>query len=205
MSKTTAVKAATPAKLVLIEGEKAIAKALDSIKARGASLQKDCHTAACSVLQHVGKHKDIRLVTRLLESMPDMTRKNAVKAWFEFFGPIAFTDKGEIKYAAEKPVQLGAAMGKPFWSFKPEAAYIPLEVGKAFDSFIKRLEKDHKETGRDHSKLVAQLLNLRPDDESAERDANNAEVAKEPKPRKAKATPAPAPAPAEAPALAMAS
>ena len=196
MSVTQTVKNEKPAAIKLIEGESAIKKALESIKARGASLQRDIHTAACSVLAHVGKHKDVRLVSKLLESMPDMSRKNAIKAWFESFGPVAWNEKGEIMYQPATRMQLGAAMGKPFWSFKPEAAYVPLEVSKAFDSFIKRLEKDSKETGRDHAKLISQLTNLRPDDESdtVERDTGNAEVAKT-----AKAAKAPKMAKTEAP------
>jgi hypothetical protein len=190
MSVTQTVKTTAPAAIKLIEGESAIKKALESIKTRGASLQRDIHVAACSVLSHVGKHKDVRLVTKLLESMPDMSRKNALKAWFEHHGPVAFSEKGEIKYAPENRMLLGNAMAKPFWVFKPEAAYVPMDVAASFDSFIKKLEKDHKETGRDHTKLVSQLLNLRPADDS-ERTANNAEtakVAKAPKAPKVAAT-----------------
>jgi hypothetical protein len=58
MSNTTAVKSAKPSAIKLIEGESAIKKALASIKTRGATLQRDIHTACCSVLAHVGKHKD---------------------------------------------------------------------------------------------------------------------------------------------------
>ena len=200
MSVTNTVKTAAPAAIKLIEGESAIKKALESIKTRGASLQRDIHTAACSILSHVGKHKDVRLVTSLLESMPDMSRKNALKAWFEHHGPVQFTEKGEIKYAPENRMLLGNAMAKPFWAFKPEAAYVPLNVSAAFDQFIKKLEKDHKETGVDHSKLVSQLLALRPDgDDTAKRDAGNEKVAKAPKAPKADKA-----APAEAPKVAIA-
>jgi hypothetical protein len=180
MSVTTAVKTAKPEAIKLIEGESGINKLLASIKSRGATLQKDIHVAACSVLAHVGKHGDVRLVSRLLESCPDMTRKNAIKAWFEAFGPVSFAEKGEVKHNPATKLQLATAMGKPFWVFKPEEAYVPMDVTKAFDSFIKKLEKDHKETGRDHTAMVAKLLAIRPEgDESAERTANNAEVAKQ--------------------------
>jgi hypothetical protein len=179
MSATTAVKTAKPEVLKLVDSVPAIEKLLASIKTRGATLQKDIHVAACSILQHVGKHSDVRLVSKLLESMPDMSRKNAIKAWFESFGPVAWNEKGEIKYQPATKLQLATAMGKPFWSFKPEADYVPLDVAKAFDSFVKRLEKDAKETGRDHASLIANLANLRPGDESEERTANNAAVEKQ--------------------------
>src|SRR6185312_15120942 len=105
--KTTNVKASTPATIKLIDGESAIKKALASIQTRGATLQRDIHTAACSVLAHVGKHSDIRLVTELLKALPDMTRKNAVKAWFEFYGPVTFAEGDVIKFNASNPVRLG--------------------------------------------------------------------------------------------------
>ena len=89
-------------------------------------------------------------------------------------------------------VRLGDAMAKPFWAFKPEAEYVPMDVAKAIDSFVKKLERDHKETGRDHTSMVAKLLALRPEgDDTAERTANNATAAKGAK------------APKEAPALAQ--
>ena len=202
MSVTQNVKNATPAAIKLVESVPAIEKLLASIKTRGATLQKDIHIAACSVLAHVGKHGDVRLVSRLLESCPDMTRKNAIKAWFEAFGPVAFGEKGEVKHNPATKLQLATAMGKPFWVFKPEEAYVPMDVAKAFDSFIKKLEKDHKETGRDHTSMVAKLLAIRPEgDESTEkRTANNAAVEKQV--TRATRAPKKAEAKAEAPAAA---
>lgn len=161
MSVTTTVKTDKPATFKLLDGVSAIEKAIASIKTRGQSLQRDIHVAACSILAHVGQHHDVRMVSKLLEAMPDMSRRNAVKAWFESFGPIAFDDKGQVKYNPATRLLLGDAMAKPFWSFKPEAEYVPLEIGKAFDSFIKRLEKDAKETGRNHAAIVQAMTMLR--------------------------------------------
>ncbi|WP_316196621.1 hypothetical protein [Bradyrhizobium sp. SZCCHNS3053] len=178
MSNTQNPKSAKAATLTLIEGESAIIKFLDSVKSRGASLQRDCHIAACSVLAHVGKHSDVRLITRFLESLPDMTRKNAVKAWFENFGPVTFGEQGAVSFNGAKAVQLSAAMGKPFWAFKPEVDYVPMDVAKSIDSLIKKLERDSKETQRDHSAMVAKLLAMRPEgDETTARDESNAETA----------------------------
>ncbi|TYO65485.1 hypothetical protein FXV83_16245 [Bradyrhizobium hipponense] len=197
MSKTTTVKAATPSVIKLIDGETAIKKALASIKTRGATLQRDIHVACCSVLAHVGKHSDIRLVTELLSSLPDMTRKNAVKAWFEFFGPVTFAEGGDIKFNGANPVKLGDAMAKPFYAFKPEADYVPMDIAKSIDSLVKKMERDHKETGRDHTSMIAKLLAIRPegDETAVERQKQNATAARGAKaPKEAKATPATAPA-----------
>ncbi|MGX9944904.1 hypothetical protein ACTG4Q_20800 [Bradyrhizobium denitrificans] len=200
MSKTTTVKASTPATLKLIDGETAIKKALASIQTRGASLQRDIHVAACSVLAHVGKHSDIRLVTELLKALPDMTRKNAVKAWFEAHGPVLFVEGDVIKFNPATTLRLGDAMAKPFWVFKPEAEYVPMDIAKSIDSLVKKMERDHKETGRDHTSMIAKLLAIRPEgDESTERAKNNATAEKGAKaPKESKAAPAPAQALAQA-------
>lgn len=178
MSVTTAVKpAAAPATLTLVVGATNITSRLAALKTTLANAQAETHVLACSILSHVGKHKDVRLVTTMLESLGDMVRKNAVKSWFEAHGPIAFNDKGEIRFEKSRPLQLAKAMGTPFWKFKPEAEYKPLEMDKTFDRWIKMLETDQTKAGRDHSGLIAQLLAIRPASESAERDAANATVA----------------------------
>ena len=166
MSTTIAVKPATaPATLTLVVG-------VTNITARLSVL-------ACSILSHVGKHHDVRLVTTMLESVGDMVRKNAIKAWFEAHGPIAFDDKGSIRFEKSRPLQLAKAMGTPFWKFKPESEYVPLVMDKTFDRWIKQLETDQTKAGRDHSAIIAQLLALRPASESdtAERETANATVA----------------------------
>jgi hypothetical protein len=65
-----------------------------------------------SVLAHVGKHRDVRLVTRLIEAVPGRY-KSALKAWFEAFGPISFAgDKAQHKH---NRILLGDAIEVPFW------------------------------------------------------------------------------------------
>jgi hypothetical protein len=180
MSVTTAVKPAAPAAtLTLVVGVTNITARLSALKSTLANAQTETHVLACSILSHVGKHKDVRLVTTMLESLGDMVRKNAVKSWFEAHGPIAFDDKGAIRFEKSRPLKLAEAMGKPFWKFKPESVYQPLEMDKTFDRWVKMLETDQTKAGRDHSALIAQLLALRPASESdtAERDAANATVA----------------------------
>jgi hypothetical protein len=173
MSTTTKVKpAAAPATLTLVVGVTNITARLAALKATLANAQTETHVLACSILSHVGKHRDVRLVTTMLESVGDMVRKNAIKAWFEAHGPIAFDDKGAIRFEKSRPLQLAKAMGTPFWKFKPESEYVPLVMDKTFDRWIKQLETDQTKAGRDHSGLIAQLLALRPESASDRADAN---------------------------------
>ncbi len=136
-------------------------KALDNliadIKTRGESLARDTHIAACSVLLHVGKHSDIRMVTRLLDAVHATTRKNALMAWFEHYGQVTFGAKGECTFVADKATMLGEAMAKPFWQFSPEPAYKPLDIGTFIDSMVKKLKTDTDKTKRDHADLINHL------------------------------------------------
>jgi hypothetical protein len=133
-----------------------IDKAVLAFHKKGQTLQSEAHKLACSVLRHLGEHGDIRVVAKFIASMPEMSRANALRAWFEAFGPIAF-DKNEPSYAKAKPVKLGEAIEMPFWKFKPEPEYVPLDAAAALEKLIKRLVKDAKETGADHNETIAAL------------------------------------------------
>jgi hypothetical protein len=86
------------------------------LKARGTTLNAAIHSAACSVLAHVGQHRDIRMVDRLLVVVSDSVRANRLKVWFSAFGPVEFVE-GQAKYRRAKTL-LGDAVAKPFWKFK---------------------------------------------------------------------------------------
>lgn len=140
----------------IITNAKELTKAIDTAKVAGQSYQATLHTLAVSVLNHVARHKDVRMVKYFIASQVEATRVNAIKAWFENFGPVVF-DKDEIKYVAKK-VTLSKAIALPFWKFKPEEAYQPLNVQKAIADLIKRIEHDEKKTGTKHS---AEIIGLR--------------------------------------------
>ncbi|MCY1708348.1 hypothetical protein [Pannonibacter sp. SL95] len=148
------------AALKLIDGEDNITKAIESVKRRGATLQRDIHILACSVLAHLGKNGDTRVVDRfvagMIDAMPEMARINALREWFETFGPVSFKDNKPV-YQRDGKTRLGDAMAQPFWRFQPEKAYVPLDVTKFVDQALSKLAKDAKQTGRDHSALLAHL------------------------------------------------
>ncbi|KRR22151.1 hypothetical protein [Bradyrhizobium retamae] len=160
---TTAPATPVVATVKLLVGEKAIKAALVSIHRRGQTLQQDIHQAACSVLDHVAKHSDIRLVTELLVACPDMTRKNALKDWFVAFGPVMI-DGDEVTFVKGKACDVKGAMLEPFWMFSPEPVYVPVDVAALLDKIIKKLAKDEKETGATgkHTALMHSLAKLKP-------------------------------------------
>jgi hypothetical protein len=122
----------------------------------GVKLQSEAHKLACSVLAHVGEHGDVRVVSRFLDSFPEMSRVNAVRAWFENFGPVTF--EGNVpKFVRGGKTRLGEALETPFWQFKPEAEYKPLNPAAELERLAKRLRADAKKTGADHSRVIQAL------------------------------------------------
>jgi hypothetical protein len=131
--------------------EAEINKAVSRFTRHGQLLQAEAHRIACSVLRHVGEYRDIHVVRRFLDAMPDMARANALRTWFETFGPVTFD--GNVAYFNKAgKTKLGEAIDKPFWKFKANEGeeYQPVNPSALIEALIKKLEKDGLKTGRDH-------------------------------------------------------
>jgi hypothetical protein len=156
------------------------------------SVEKDMHTAACSVLWHVGQHKDIRQVDKLIAALEGAdggaVRINALRAWFETFGPISFADN-KTTFVKNKATQLGIAQETPFWQFKPEPAYKPVDTLVMLDSMVKKLTTDQDKAGADHSALLRDLQALKTAENKRREAAVLAERAREAAASKAKGAP----------------
>lgn len=146
--------------LKLYVGVAAIDKAILSLHKRGQALQAEMHKIAVSVLAHVNEHKDVRVVAKMLAAMPEASRTNALRAWFEHFGPVGFGEKDNI-FHKPKNVNMQAAAATPFWKFQPEAAYQPIDVEAKLSALIKALTKDESETKRDHHDVINVLSALK--------------------------------------------
>lgn len=155
-------------KMKLYTSQKATEAAIGKFHQAAQAVQTEAHVIACSVLSHYAKHKDKRIVDKMLamfvQSMPEFARMNALKEWLEAFGPIEFTGKGnEFVYVSGKATRLGEAMKAPFWKFaKPEAQYKPLDLPKYLEQVLSKVEKDAAETGRDHSAIINALKLIDP-------------------------------------------
>ena len=134
---------------------------IDKYAKSAGTLQKRTHVLACSVLQHYGQNKDIRIVFKFINAVPEMVRVNGLKLWFEAFAPIKFTEETAV-YVKDGKFKLGDAMDKPFWKFKANegAPYEAIDLLKYAQYQIKKLEKDQKETGRDHSVVISALKSV---------------------------------------------
>lgn len=156
---TTTTKAITIAKMPKLFEGAALDKAINELHGKGQRMQDHMHKLALSVLVHVGTHKDIRIVHRFVQAMPAMARTNGLRAWFEKFGPVKFTEVDgveQITFIASNPAKPGDANQKPFWKFSATEGkpYEALDITKATEQFIQRLEKDAKATGRDLTALI---------------------------------------------------
>lgn len=154
---------AAPAAIALYTSVKLIEAAIVSARTMGETYQRELNKIALSVLNHMAKHKDVRLVNKFLESVVESVRANALRSWFETFGNMKYdTENKCMKYDGSRKVRLGEAMGNPFWKFEPEAEYVPIDVSKAVAVLLKRIQSDAKKTGRNHAKYIKGLEALVP-------------------------------------------
>jgi hypothetical protein len=142
-----------------------IDKAIKSLHNRGQKLQTDSHVLACSVLAHVIQHGDIRVVARFLEAMPEMSRVNGLRQWFEKFGPVTFNGNVPM-FNRTKVGDLESAQLKPYWRFAANEGkeYQSPDPAKVLESLAKKLAHDQKLTGTDWSEVILSLktLNVQP-------------------------------------------
>lgn len=125
----------------LLDGAKAIDTAIKSIQTRGKSLEKDIHVAAVSVLVHADKHGDITLAQKLVDAVPTMARKNALRDWLLAHGKFSYDAQNKtLTYNKGAVTLVEEAIAMPFWEFKPEAEYVAFDINAAIAQLVKRAE-----------------------------------------------------------------
>lgn len=107
---------------------------IESAKVKGNETQRMYQIAGCAVIQHLAKHKDIRVVRKMLESMPESLRRDSMTKWLDLYAPITVDEEGEIHYNKDGKVQLGLALEKAWWKAKAVTVYKPFD-------FVAELEK----------------------------------------------------------------
>lgn len=121
-------------------------KAVEAVQATGAKLADDIHVVACSALYHAQEHGDVTLMQRVVNALPGFARRNALLAWAVAFGKFSIDEDGtNVIYDKHSETKLELAMAKPFWDFKPEAAFKPFDLQEEMAKLIKRAEKAAKD------------------------------------------------------------
>ena len=132
----------TKVELKLLTGASAINTAIASISKRGKSLEKDIHVAAVSCLIHADKHGDITLAEKLVQAVPSLARKNALRDWFIAHGKFDYDAKAkQFKFDKASTTLVEEATVTPFWQFKPEVEYKPFDLDAAIQNTLKRALK----------------------------------------------------------------
>lgn len=125
----------------MIEGAKAIDTAIKSIATRGKKFEADIHQAAVSVLVHADKHGDITLAQKLIEAVPNLARKNALREWLMAFGKFGYDSENKtMTYNGKGSTLVEEAIETPFWVFKPEKDETLFDLNAAIHNLIKRAE-----------------------------------------------------------------
>jgi len=144
-----------------------INKAIASVLKRGVSLQKDIHVVACSILRVWNTSGDVsKAVSQtnaLVEAMPGMSRKNALKSWVEAHAGFVWnTDENQFVYnskrtkIADDDVRQGIDV--PFWDFKPEPEYKPFDLEKLLNAMIDKTDKVVKKGVKKEDNIDTDLL-----------------------------------------------
>lgn len=129
----------------LYKTTKAINEAIEKANFSGSELQNEYQRIACSVLNHLDTHKDIRIVRHLLDTMPRSYRRDSMAAFFDLYGAVSFDEKGQVHYNKERKCDLKAAIKMPWWKAKKEEVYRPLDLAVRLNAVLKQAEKRIKE------------------------------------------------------------
>lgn len=161
MKATKTTKQATPA-IKLITGQSELDKAIKNFAVTSKKYDKQLHLISVSVLAHVAKHNNTTVIdtlfANLFDALSQSTRKNALIAWFEKFGNVAYNkEEKRLRYVKGKVAMIEDAIKLPFWEFKPEAEYKPLDLMAEIVRLVDKAEK-RKETAKPEDKIPANVL-----------------------------------------------
>ena len=155
-------------KFVLIATDTAIETAIGKAKTQGATLQGAFHRIACSIVARMLESKDhntcVRLTNAMIEALPGMARKNALRSWVEHF--LGYTYNKETKaFVFVKregfKVELADAIAAPFWDFKAEEEFKPIaDWTKLIAGLVGRGLKDIEKLGENSKVNMEQLAIL---------------------------------------------
>lgn len=136
-------------------------KAIASIKAQGAKLDKRIQTTAVEVLEHFAVHKDNGVVNRLFLALPNGARRNALASWLLAYGalkPNTGPNKADqpFVYDREKKTDPARAAADMWYDHKPEKAVDEVfDLQKAVRAILKKAGKAPTLANGDYDTLKA--------------------------------------------------
>ncbi len=129
----------------LLTEEVKISAAIASTNKRMGKIELEYQLIACSVMQHVAKHGDIRIVRHLFANLPASLHTNSMKEFFARYAPVTYDDKGEVHFDKAGKLQLGLALENAWWKAKKEAPYQPYvfedKLRELYEGAVRRANK----------------------------------------------------------------
>ena len=137
--------------VILIKDAKKLGTAITSIRTRGAKLDNDIHTTACSCLFHAAPkevgglgHGDVTLMTKLVDAMPKSGRRKALIHWVNEHSMMGYIEKEQrfkMTKAKSKSWKLDKAIETPFWEFTQEKAPTELTIDRLVKLVVSKVTK----------------------------------------------------------------
>ena len=144
MSKTTKNKTSLVSLTQLIKDDKGatnIRLAIKEAKASAVDLQQSYQVIACSVINHLHDHGDIRVTRNLFENMPDSLNINSMKEFFHKYAPVTYDESGEVHYDKAVKFVFAECLENAWWKAKKQAPYMPFDLVAELDKLLKRASK----------------------------------------------------------------
>lgn len=139
----------------LFATDKAIAEAITRVGKEGQAWQNLVHRVAFSILKRGVDTRDftkpVQQFNELVEQMPGASRANALRDWITAFTPCQYNEESKsFEYHNMKGFtpELVMAKSEPFWEFKKEEEYKPINPIAVIQSAVKRMEKDRATLGK---------------------------------------------------------
>ena len=121
-----------------------------SVCKRSHTVQNDIHKVLCSSLNAWITDGNVAVFTKrintLIDGLGGGMRTNAIKAWTEnFCGLVWNQEESKFVYVKGKTTidlkTLQTAKAEPFWKFKPESPYKPVDLPESILALINKADK----------------------------------------------------------------
>ena len=133
------------ANVTVITDKATLTKRIATLAKDMKSIDNRIHTIAVSTMYHMQQHGDVRGAQELLEAMPRSTRRKALIAWYEDFGPLTIDPKTSsvelTKGRTPDQFKLEECAEVHFGDYTTERAPVPVTLEAIVAMVEKKLEK----------------------------------------------------------------
>lgn len=110
-------------------------------KHRTQSEKEAIHRDAVKCLQHLLKHRNINVVTKFLSQEKSTKYQELLRDWFSRYGPVKFTQDGEILFTRRAVAPFSAAQEEPFWKLGTQRQRQPFDFVEELSKLIEKADR----------------------------------------------------------------